>query len=176
MSKFHPWFDPAFYYADKGGRRSFGGLLDALREGTLLVPHYQRGRVWTQDQQARWVGYVLSGAPLPAIFIREVNAVGGFRDEILDGQQRLTALLDWTAGKVDAVTWDGQIAACKTDQDRRMVERCACACVTMPVTTSDTEAMRLYLRLNTAGTPHTAEELDRVRALLLAGGKRTAKS
>jgi hypothetical protein len=42
--------------------------------------------------------------------------------------------------------------------------------VSMPVETTDQEALRMYLAINTSGTPHTDAELDRVRGMLAAMG------
>ena len=93
-----PWMNPLFLHSNRGGRQPLFALLRALGNGTLLVPHYQRQRVWTPEQQARWVGHVLSQAPCPAVCIRQVDGPDGFLDEIVDGQQRLEACRAWLAG------------------------------------------------------------------------------
>ena len=59
-----PWSNPLFASASHGGRRMILGLVRAMDCGELLVPAYQRPRVWTTEQKARWVGYVLSQALL----------------------------------------------------------------------------------------------------------------
>ena len=164
------WAAPLFARCGGGGNRSFYGMLRGMRDGELVVPDYQRGRAWTVDQQSAWVGYVLSQAPLPAIFIREVNTAGGFRDEIVDGQQRLTALLEWTSGLFAARLWDGRMVRCRVPLDAAMINRRACPVQTLPPDTTEAEVLSLYLLLNTAGTPHTEAELARVRELLAMRG------
>lgn len=161
------WTDPLYLSAYKEGKRSLRGLIHQMRNGELIIPFYQRDRIWTTEQQANWMGHLLSGAPCPTIYIREVDTPDGFRDELLDGQQRLTACLDWLAGDIPAhIPWSEQNLWCPKDAPDKALFRLAIPCVTMPVTTTDEDAMNMYLRINTAGTPHTQEELDRVRHLL----------
>ena len=164
-SNIHPWTNPLFLHCN-GGREQLGSILRMVRSGEIRVPHYQRGRVWTDEQKSLWVGHVLSGAPLPSIFIRDVNGPSGFEDEIVDGQQRLMACIDWLDGKVAAPTWDGGVARCESRADAVMLKRVGIPVSRLPVGTSEADVLRLYLALNNAGTPHTAEELGRVRGLL----------
>lgn len=165
------WGFPLFVYANKGGRMALRELVRAFQDGRLVVPSYQRGRVWTREQKQAWVGYVLSQAPLPAIFIREVNTADGFRDELVDGQQRLTSIIEWLDGDFEAIIpWSGVLARCDTDMTRLAILRLATACVTLPVGTTDAQAMTLYLAINSAGTQHTPEELARVRGMVEALG------
>ena len=158
--------------SDRGGMRALGGLLRMMRLDELVIPEYQRGRVWTTDQQSAWVGFVLSRMPLPAVWIRQVNVYDGsteFRDELLDGQQRMTALLAWWSGDIPAVIpWSGEVAWCRSRRDQRALERCATPCMELPPTTTDAEAVSLYLTINTAGVQHTPEELNKARAWLAA--------
>ncbi len=142
------------------------GLVYALREKHLIVPDYQRGRVWTREQSEKWCGYVLSGAPLPSLMIREVNALdGGVRDELVDGQQRLAAIVDWLDGKIAAETWEGRRVTREHIGALRML-RLTIPVVAFPVGTSREDAITAYLAVNSGGTPHTADELARVRRTL----------
>jgi hypothetical protein len=166
------WEDPLYRRCDRGGRRNLRDLLRQMDNGELLVPDYQRGRVWTERQKAEWVGHVLSGAPCPAITLRLVNGPDvRFRDEIVDGQQRLTSCQDWLAGRVGAhLSWCDRTVWCDGDEAARVLYRVAMPVVSMPVETTDAEALRMYLAINTSGTPHTDAELDRVRGMLAAMG------
>ena len=55
-----------------------------------LNPPYQRGVVWSVDQQRKLIDSVLRKYPIPTIFFRKVNPS---TLECVDGKQRLTALL-----------------------------------------------------------------------------------
>ncbi len=155
---FHPSVNPVFAHADKGGRTQIRVLVRKVREGELVIPEYQRGRKWTTEQKSLWVGYVLSWAPLPAIFVRQVNTGSGFQDELVDGQQRVMACLEWLDGKFPATTWDGKSFWARTDQDRRALDRVAMPQVLLPVATTDKQAVDIYLAINYGGTPHTPED------------------
>jgi hypothetical protein len=147
------------------GKEMVGSLLRSIAEGAIIVPSYQRPKVWTPKQQAAFAGFVLEGAPLPAIYVREIDVPGkGIEDELVDGQQRLDALAAFTAGEVPAVfpstgkcAWIHQIEW--TGWRMRGMPVCR-------FRGTEAEALSLYLAINSAGTPHTQEELERVRARL----------
>lgn len=56
-----------------------------------LTPSYQRGDVWTTNDRQALIESVLRGIPLPSIILREVGPSDP--QEVVDGKQRLTALL-----------------------------------------------------------------------------------
>ena len=160
--------DPAHpaFYRKQHQNQFIQSLVYALRGKHLIVPDYQRARVWTREQSEKWCGYVLSGAPLPSVMIREVNALdGSIRDELVDGQQRLAAIVNWLDGKIAAETWDGRRVTREHISARRML-RLTIPVVAFPVGTSREDAITAYLAVNSGGTPHTADELARVRRML----------
>ncbi len=72
-------------------------LVDLKINGMLTVnPEYQRGEVWKEAQQKKLIDSVLRGYPLPLIYLhhKKKQVAGLYRDdlEIIDGQQRITAL------------------------------------------------------------------------------------
>lgn len=56
-----------------------------------LTPSYQRGDVWTTNDRQALIESVLRGIPLPSIILRNVGPADP--QEVVDGKQRLTALL-----------------------------------------------------------------------------------
>lgn len=80
-------------------------LVQALSSGSLLRnDEYQRGAAWTELQKAAFIDSIFRGYPVPALFLHEVHSPGlddhpSVKYEIVDGQQRLNALRDFTAGK-----------------------------------------------------------------------------
>ena len=56
-----------------------------------LTPSYQRGDVWSTSDRQALIESVLRGIPLPSIILREVGPSSP--QEVVDGKQRLTALL-----------------------------------------------------------------------------------
>lgn len=66
-----------------------------------LTPSYQRGDVWTTADRQALIESVLRGIPLPSIILREVGASDP--QEVVDGKQRLTALLRFVGSHPVAV-------------------------------------------------------------------------
>ena len=133
-----------------------------------LNPDYQRDHVWTDSQAEAFVGHFIEGGASPMIII---NSHEGWKepDEVVDGKQRLNALLRWIRGEIAAEVTDGRrIYWDDLDEDskRRMQS------VTGPridlgyVQLSRPDVLRLYLRLNRGGTVHTDAEINRVRDML----------
>lgn len=80
-------------------------LVDAFNAGSLLRnPEYQRGEAWSDLQKASFIDSILRRYPVPALFFHKVEKPGldnspVAKYEIVDGQQRLSALRDFFAGK-----------------------------------------------------------------------------
>jgi hypothetical protein len=75
-------------------------LADRNNEKTLILkPPYHRKPVWTDDQKAYLVDTVLKKYHIPEIYIhRETDDSGKSVYNIVDGQQRVRALLDFLTG------------------------------------------------------------------------------
>ncbi len=62
-----------------------------------LSPSYQRADVWPTADAQLLIESVLRGIPLPSVILLQRNTSDGDRYEIVDGKQRLTSLLRFTA-------------------------------------------------------------------------------
>jgi uncharacterized protein with ParB-like and HNH nuclease domain len=63
-----------------------------------LTPWYQRRSIWTTPQQAYLINTLFEQKPIPSLYIRhslDVSAEKSIR-EIVDGQQRIRAILDYS--------------------------------------------------------------------------------
>jgi hypothetical protein len=128
-----------------------------------LNPDFQRAHVWTKKQQIAYVEYVLQGGEVGRNII--FNCPGWMGDwrgpfELIDGKQRLEAARAFMRNDIPAfghylrefedkpafsdVAFNFQV--CKIP-DRKGI-------------------LQLYLNINAGGTPHTKQELDKVRKLL----------
>jgi hypothetical protein len=82
-------------------RLAVAKLVQAFEAGSLLRnPEYQRGESWSEAQKATFIDSLLRGYPVPAIFLHVIETEGledtpARKYEIVDGQQRLTALRDF---------------------------------------------------------------------------------
>ncbi len=79
-------------------------LVSTFDSGQLVRnSEYQRGEAWSEVQKAAFVDSVFRFYPVPALFLHRVETIGlddapSSRHEIVDGQQRLTALRDFWKG------------------------------------------------------------------------------
>ena len=74
------------------------------RDELNLRPWYQRRIVWTKQQQAYLINTIHEQKPVPSIYIRHSIDVSTGRSvrEVVDGQQRLAAVLEYAADKFGA--------------------------------------------------------------------------
>lgn len=140
--------------------------------GLELNPDFQRGHVWTADQQRHFVENVLRGVVSSSGFVIQFNCPNwenhnysgdlplGF--QCIDGLQRITAVQAFLDGHVrpfglSAGELDGSYFSMRGSRYRfRMA---------VHDFQSRSELLQHYLDLNAGGTPHTAEEIERVRGL-----------
>jgi hypothetical protein len=74
-------------------------LLPEMATDSLeLSPSFQRRDVWDPKKQSRFVESIIMNVPIPPVFLRE-NEYGHY--VVLDGRQRLTAILDYMNGSYD---------------------------------------------------------------------------
>ena len=100
-------------------------LVDAFNAGSLLRnPEYQRGESWTPLQKAAFIDSIFRAYPVPTLFLHETPASGlddapSKKYEIVDGQQRLTALRDFAAGKFRLLGVDEKSKVAPTEERPR---------------------------------------------------------
>lgn len=69
-------------------------LADKIRRNEIdLQPDFQRGQVWSEAKQKRLIDTILRGWYVPAVHIVVNDDLD--KEEVLDGQQRLRAILDF---------------------------------------------------------------------------------
>ena len=132
----------------------------------LLDPDYQRGRVWTEAQQIAYVEYCLRGGKSGRmIYLNCKGWSSGGREivEVVDGLQRITAARRFMAS--DLPVFGGVRYRDFEGAPPRFVQLYFDAFTNE---LSRPEVLEWYLQLNAGGTPHSPEELDRVRQLLAA--------
>ena len=67
------------------------------REELVLAPEFQRRKVWRPKARSYLIDTVLSGFPIPAIYIRQKIDITTQKTirQVVDGQQRIAAILDY---------------------------------------------------------------------------------
>lgn len=73
------------------------GLVKRLNRGDIKLPGFQRGFVWSQVEQSRFIESLVLGLPVPNIFLAQDRYSKTLN--IVDGQQRLKTLQRFLAGK-----------------------------------------------------------------------------
>lgn len=84
--------------------QTVGWFHDRYREGSLTIsPRYQRKPVWVARQKCYLVESILLGLPVPEIFIQQKTTPDGKTTyAIVDGQQRIRAVLQFIGSDTDA--------------------------------------------------------------------------
>lgn len=80
-------------------------LLNDYRDEKLnLNPWYQRRSVWTPSQKSYLINTLFERKPIPALYVRHTIDLEKQKSlkEVVDGQQRSRAIIDYCAGKFSA--------------------------------------------------------------------------
>lgn len=140
--------------------------LDSMDDTTVqLEPEFQRGHVWTKEQQIAYVEYRLCGGLAANQLFW--NCPGWQKREnigpmqLVDGLQRLTAVRTFMAGEIPAFGH-----SIKEYEDKP--DRTSNAVFVMSVNDLDSyaEVLQWYIDLNAGGVVHATAEIERVRKLL----------
>jgi hypothetical protein len=68
-------------------------------EELVLAAPFQRNPVWTDIQKAYLIDTILNGLPIPELYMQDIgNENGDERHVVVDGQQRIRAVLDFLSG------------------------------------------------------------------------------
>lgn len=131
--------------------------------GLDLDPEFQRGHVWTREQQIAYVEFKLRGGSGSNEIL--FNCVGWMDDfagpfVLVDGKQRLTAALAFLHDEIPAF---GYLYSEYEDKLRIAGVDFIFHIHNLPDTKS---VLKWYLEINSGGTPHTEEELNKVRKML----------
>jgi len=164
----------AKWQADYGFSSVERGLQSFAEDyGLNLVPDYQRGHVWTQEQQEHFVEAVLRGTLASSLLVIQFNAPhweeydyqGDLprQVECVDGLQRLSAVRRFMNEEIRAF---GRLASEYEGSEYDPQRRNFGLKFAVHTFQSRAELLQFYLDINKGGTPHTAAELDRVAGLL----------
>jgi uncharacterized protein with ParB-like and HNH nuclease domain len=136
------------------------------REGPAklnLDPDFQRGHVWTEAQQIAYVEYVLQGGISGRdLYFNCTGWQGSYEGPfvIVDGKQRLNAVLKFLRNELPI--FGGHLM--KDIEGRLPTTATFNICVNDLKTRA--EVLQWYLEMNTGGTPHTEQEIEKVKAML----------
>lgn len=141
------------------------GHIERYQErGCDLDPDFQREHVWSEQQQIAFVEFKIRGGKSGSeILFNHPNWMGSFKGMmvLVDGKQRLNAVMRFMRNEIPA--FGTLLKDFKNAQKLRSVDFVIC------VNTLKTraEVLQWYLDINTGGTPHTNDEIEKVRHLLI---------
>jgi hypothetical protein len=138
-------------------------------------PPYQRKSVWSEEKQSFLIDSILRNFPMPPIFLQQKieNATGKTRYELIDGKQRLTAIVRFIKGEIACSSEladegnEGDEVAGKFFADLDTPELADYKShfwrYSVPIEYIDTDSKKLiddiFDRLNRNGEPLTGQEL-----------------
>lgn len=128
-----------------------------------LNPDFQRGHVWTETQQSAFVEYVLKGGQVQPIRFNHTSWMSfrpGSEMVCVDGLQRITALLKFMNNELPV------FGGYKKDQIDNLKIWNYDIQVNINNLKTRKEVLQWYIDLNTGGTVHTDDEINKVKDLL----------
>ena len=146
-------------------------LVKRIGDGSIFIPSFQRGYVWTLPQASRFVESLLLGLPVPGIFLSKDEPSQKLL--VIDGQQRLRTL-QWFYEGVFAPTkkefalqgvqsrFEGATYRKLADEDRRRLDDAILhATIVKQEEPSEDQSSVYYIfeRLNTGGTALRPQEI-----------------
>lgn len=136
---------------------------DISYDGLDMNPDFQRMHVWTPLQQQKYIEYVLQGGPSGRdIYFNNPTWKSDFSEPtvLVDGKQRLEAVRCF---KNNEITVFGSFF--REYEDKFPTFSCDFVFHVNTLKTKK-EILQWYLAFNAGGTPHSQEEIDRVKKLL----------
>jgi Protein of unknown function DUF262 len=104
------------FYGNAGQRMIPGLIAENLRPerllvtgerylGSFIVPTFQRRLVWSETQKARLIESIYLGLPIGSIVWNATQYTNPCDGWLLDGQQRMTAIIGYVAGHFSVQGW-----------------------------------------------------------------------
>ena len=130
----------------------------------VLAPDFQRGAVWTPSAKVFLIDTILNDLPMPQLYYRtKLNAEAQSTvREVVDGQQRLRAILEFAAGNLKLTSKSPKFKGMLykdlpvEDQEQFLGYRIP---VVQLVNADDAEVLEVFARLNSYSVKVTPAEL-----------------
>lgn len=137
-----------------------------IKENNLKMnPDFQRGHIWTEEQQIKYVEFFLRGGKSGRDFYFNWNQD---TDEYVcvDGLQRTTALKRFVDGEIEVFgQYFKEFEFTKREAGGQPFPEYAVN-IYQNNLSSKKEVLEWYVDMNAGGTPHTNEEIERVKKMI----------
>ena len=130
--------------------------------GKLIIPDYQRGYVWNENQASLFMQTIFLGLPIPSVYI---TSRFNKTFEIVDGCQRLTTLFNFIEGKLklnNSVKKEFQNLTFSdlSEKDKFELDHIVIPTLEFGKDTTEKEKLEMFVIINRSGTKMTDEELS----------------
>ena len=130
-----------------------------------MSPDFQRAHVWTEEQQVKFVEFILRGGQSGRdLYFNHPGWMGSFAGEFVcvDGKQRITAIQRFLNNEISVFgQFYKDFGEPTSELDHSMV-------VHVNNLQTRAEVLQWYIEMNEGGTPHAESEIERVKAMLEA--------
>lgn len=133
------------------------------RHSLELNPDFQRGHIWTEEQQIKFIEFFLRGGKVEPIRFNHTKwgSFAGVGEMVcVDGLQRTTAFIKFLDNEL--AVFDGYLFS--------EIENIPMLSSNIEISVNNLktkkEVVQWYIELNEGGTPHTNEEISRVKNIL----------
>lgn len=157
----------ANYHVDVGLKYFDSTIQEYIDEqGLILNPDFQRGHVWTEQQQIAYVEYILRGGTSGKdLYFNKPSwhckAQTDYDDFVcVDGLQRITAIRKFMTNQIRAF---GLLLKEFEDEPRHITTRIS---IHINDLQYKKDVLQWYVEMNEGGTPHTTEEIERVKQMI----------
>lgn len=153
-----------------------------LKDFFLVNRRYQRKLVWTVEEKRSFVNSIVNGYPVPLILLAEISTDSGRKLEIIDGMQRMNAIMSFIDQEFDL---DGEYFDLDTMADTKILkdsgkikqktsvlDRTVCAEIVryqIPLSvfqeSGDSHVDEVFRRLNSGGRHLSKQELRQAGAV-----------
>ncbi len=144
--------------------RSVVWFKKSFEAGDLVIqPPFQRNPVWSKRQQSALIDTILLEYPIPELYMQDItDAEGNQKYNLVDGQQRIRAILDFLANDLEledeSPHWAGMTFEDLTVDDKKKVYEYNFVVRQLPDIRDD-EIRSIFQRLNRNTMTLTAQEL-----------------
>lgn len=127
-----------------------------------LNPDFQRGHVWTEDQQIAYIEFRLRGGKSGRIvYLNHPGWMGNFQGDFVcvDGLQRITAVRRFINNEIKVFGHYYREFEDRLPSDADFI-------VNINNLKTKKEVLQWYIEMNQGGTPHSKDEIDKVKQML----------
>lgn len=156
----------ANYHVDVGFKYFSKTIHEYVDEfGLILNPEFQRGHVWTLDQQEKYIEFILCGGKTGRDFYfnldRKTNEY-----VCVDGLQRTTAFMRFIDGEIKVFEqYFDDFCFTKRETGGNPLPEFRVN-VYMNYLENKREVLQWYVDMNAGGTPHTNDEIEKVKKMI----------